>query len=203
MTQDTEVPPLVAESPIELDTDETVVAVGSRIRKLRSERQLTLQMLSAKTGLSASMLSMVERGRTSPSIGTLVAIASALRVHMSALFDIDDEEQPVEPVHRLDEQPRFETAAGVLRRVAQNDNVRGVELVVNEYLPGTASAAVPVHHSGLEYGIVLEGELTVELEDKTYRLAPGDSIAYDSTTPHRLLNTGSSRASAVWVNLDR
>lgn len=204
MTPETNADGRLAERPIEVDTEETVVAVGSRIRNLRSERRLTLQMLAAKTGLSASMLSMVERGRTSPSIGTLVAISSALRIHMSALFDIDDEEQlAAEPVHRADDQPKFETAAGVLRRVAQNDNVRGLELVVNEYLPETASAVRPVHHAGTEYGIVIEGELTVELGGETYLLGPGDSITYDSATPHRLSNSGPDRASAIWVNLDR
>jgi len=183
--------------------DDVVLAVGARIRRLRLERNLTLQVLSDRTGLSASMISMVERGRTSPSIGTLVAIASALRIHMSRLFDGDGEEEEPSPVRRRSEQPTVATGSGVLRRVAQDDDVRGVELTVNDYAPATAGSDTPVHHAGVEYGLVVEGTLVVELADITYELKAGDSIAYDSSIPHRLLNPARSAARTVWLNLER
>jgi transcriptional regulator with XRE-family HTH domain len=191
------------ESAVDLDTDETVIAIGARIRRLRSERNLTLQAMSARTGLSASMLSMVERGRTSPSIGTLVAMASALRVHMTELFDVDDDDAGASPIHRQADQPKFETSAGVQRRVAHNDRTRGIEVSVNEYLPGTSSSATPVHHEGIEYGIVLEGRLTVELDGVEHELKVGDSISYDSSASHRISNPGRSKARTIWVNLER
>jgi transcriptional regulator with XRE-family HTH domain len=183
--------------------DDVVLAVGARIRKLRLERNLTLQVLSDRTGLSASMISMVERGRTSPSIGTLVAIASALRIHMSRLFDGDGEEEEPSPVRRRGDQPTVATASGVLRRVAQDDDLRGVELTVNDYAPATAGSDTPVHHVGVEYGLVVEGTLVVELADTTYELKKGDSISYDSSIPHRLLNPTGSAARTVWLNLER
>ena len=146
------------------------------------------------------MVSMVERGRTSPSIGTLVAIASALGVHMADLFELDVD-GPRDVVQRAAEQQVVETANGVLRRLAQVDPRRGLELVVNEYAPGTASAVQVTHHGGHEYGYVLEGVLTVELQNAAHHLEPGDSIAFESTRPHRIINGGSGRARAVWVNL--
>ncbi|MGH8927281.1 MAG: helix-turn-helix domain-containing protein, partial [Acidimicrobiia bacterium] len=60
----------------------TLLSIGARIRELRMQRGLTLQGISELTGLSPSLLSLVERGKTSPSIGTLVAVAYALEVHM-------------------------------------------------------------------------------------------------------------------------
>jgi transcriptional regulator with XRE-family HTH domain len=180
------------ETAVNLNTDETVMAIGARIRRMRSERNLTLQKMSSKTGLSASMLSMVERGRTSPSIGTLVVISSALRVQMIELFDVDE---PIgsSPLNRRADQPTVETSAGVQRSVAHNDRVRGLE----------ASALTPVHHEGTEYGIVIDGRLVVALDGIEYELQSGDSISYDSSTPHLISNPGRLKARTVWVNLTR
>jgi transcriptional regulator with XRE-family HTH domain len=182
--------------------DDAVLALGARIRRLRLERHLTLQVMSDRTGLSASMISMVERGRTSPSIGTLVAIASALRIHMSELFDGETVEAR-SPVRRRNEQPTVATASGVVRRLVQDDEDRGLELTVNEYAPATVGSTTPVHHGGVEYGLVLHGTVVVELADATYELRAGDSIAYDSSIPHRITNPGRSHARTVWLNLER
>ena len=180
--------------------EEHLAELGGRIRAMRSEQGLTLQMIAERTGLSSSMVSMVERGRTSPSIGTLIAIASALGVHMADLFELDVD-GPRDVVQRAADHQVVETANGVMRRLVQVDPRRGLELVVNEYAPGTASAVQVTHHSGHEYGYVLEGVLTVQLQNTAHRLEPGDSIAFESTRPHRIVNEGRRRARAVWVNL--
>ena len=179
-----------------------LLAIGSRIRQLRGERGLTLQGLADMTGLSASLLSLVERGKTSPSIGTLVAIAHAFDVHMTDLMP----EAPAAdelPVLRYDEQRVFATPEGVNRRILRDDRVRGLEVALNEYGEGGRSADSLLHHAGYEYGMVIEGTLTVEVDGYSYELQPGDSIAYDSTHPHRIVNQGPAEARAVWVNLDR
>lgn len=185
-----------------LEAEATVTRIGGRIRELRAERDLTLQSLAQRTGLSSSMLSLVERGKTSPSIGTLVAISSALGVHMSDLVD-DRLEVQTDPVSRREDQQLYVTAEGVQHRVLKTDDSHAMELGFNEYEPGTGSGSTPVHHSGYEYGIVIEGELTVEVDGEAYRLKPGDCISYDSNKPHRIFNDGRKHASAVWVNLGR
>lgn len=81
------------------------------------------------------MLSLVERGKTSPSIGTLVAIASALGVHMTDLFDNDGTPQR-EPVARHEDQHVYVTGEGVQRRVLRTDAAHGIEFVMNEYENG-------------------------------------------------------------------
>ncbi len=188
------------------DTDsvavETLQAIGSRIRGLRSSRDLTLQELGELTGLSASMLSLVERGKTSPSIGTLVAISYALGVHMRDLVSGDRPTEP-DPVSRRDDQPEFHTPSGVRRRVLRDDRQRGLEVAINEYAPGTSSAERPLHHEGFEYGVLIEGKLVVEIGDEEYELRPGDLVSYDSASPHRISNPGKRSARALWVNLDR
>jgi transcriptional regulator with XRE-family HTH domain len=162
---------------------------------------LTLDTVAGRTGLTAAMVSMVELGRVAPSFGTLIAIASALNIHMSDLFYVP-ESAVQEPVRRMADQLTFESSTGVLRRLLQIDDSRGLEFVINEYGPQTSSAMSAVHHAGYEYGLLLEGSLVVELDGEAHELKSGDSIAYSSSTPHRISNNGSKTARAVWVKLD-
>jgi transcriptional regulator with XRE-family HTH domain len=188
------------EQRISVETSDTLAAMGARIRELRSQEGLTLQTLGERTGLSPSMLSLVERGQTSPSIGTLVVICSALGIHMSDLLATQDQSGGL--VSRAQKQPIFETSRGVLRRILREDRMRGVEIAINEYAPDTGSAESPVHHAGFEYGIVLEGELAVEVEGHAHVLSPGDLISYDSSRGHRIWNHSAGRVRALWVNLE-
>lgn len=181
---------------------DTLAAIGARIRTLRLQRAMTLQRLGALTGLSASMLSLVERGRTSPSIGTLIVICSALDVHMTDLL-AGEGRLLRSPLSRADEQPSIVTAEGVLRRILRDDRLHDVEIAINHYAPRTGSAPGPVRHAGFEYGVGLEGELTVELDGATYVLRPGDLISYESAREHRIWNYGRKRARALWINLQR
>ncbi|MDH3499474.1 MAG: cupin domain-containing protein [Acidimicrobiia bacterium] len=180
----------------------TVQAIGARIRHLRIQREKTLQALADATGLSASLLSLVERGKTSPSIGTLVSVSHALGVHMSDLVT-SEQPQSKEPVRRSGDQPVFHTAQGGQRQVVADDRVRGLEIAINDFKPGGSSADSALHHGGYEYGVLLEGELTVTLDGEDHVLGPGDMISYDSTRPHRIYNSGTHLARAIWVNLDR
>ena len=187
--------------PIQIDTEEMLRAVGSRIRRERHGQQLTLDTIASRTGLTSAMVSMVELGRVTPSFGSLLAIASALGIHMSDLFDLPAAAAR-EPVVRQQDQPIFETALGVLRRLLRVDDVHGVEFVINEYGPGTSSSATPVRHAGYEYGVLLDGALVVELAGQRHEMNPGDSISYSSSTPHRIFNPSSTGARAVWIKLD-
>jgi transcriptional regulator with XRE-family HTH domain len=187
--------------PIE-ETADVLATIGRNIRRLRNERGLTLQALADQTQLSASMLSLLERGKTGPSIGTLVVIASALGAQMSDLID-GERAAADDMVSRFADQPVVETAAGVTRRILRHDRARGVEIAINTYKPGTASAPEPVAHDGCEFGVVLDGTLEVTVGGRTHKLQKGDLISYPSTEPHRFSNTSSSPARTMWLNLKR
>jgi transcriptional regulator with XRE-family HTH domain len=194
--------PQEKEQRISVETAGTLAAMGARIRELRSQAGMTLQAMGNLTGLSPSMLSLVERGQTSPSIGTLVVICSALGIHMSDLLAVQNQSGEG-LVSRAQRQPIFETSRGVLRRILREDRTHGIEIAINEYEPGTGSADSPVHHVGFEYGIVLEGELAVEVDGTSHVLSPGDLISYDSSRGHRIWNHSAGRVRALWVNLER
>src|SRR5579883_673400 len=183
-------------------TANTLAAIGLRIRELRQSRGLTLQELAEVSGLSTSMLSLVERGRASPSIGSLIVIASALGVSMSDLL-ISGADGDEKIVVRAAEARVVETAQHVVRRLMRDDRSRGVSVAVNEYAPHTGSAEHPIAHEGFEYGFVLQGELTVEVDGTTHVLRQGDLIAYSSRRKHKIWNHGRSKVRTLWFNLDR
>ncbi len=184
------------------DASAALHIIGGQIREYRMHRGLTLEALGQATGLSASMLSLVERGKASPSIGSLVAISSALGVHMTDLLSPEDQPPP-DPISRKENQPVYHSAQGPERRVLRDDRARGLEVAINAYEPGTASAESALHHDGFEYGIVIQGRLVVELDGALHRVNRGDLISYDSTRPHRISNESTRLARALWINLDR
>jgi transcriptional regulator with XRE-family HTH domain len=186
--------------PGQQDTDEMLQVVGATIRLARKRRRMTLQDLADQTGVSVSMLSMLERGVASPSIGTLVSVSSALGLHMAQLFQ-DPSAQASSPVRRRADQVVVQAAEGVSRRLIHTDVEHDLEMVINEYEPGTSSSKTPVHHDGMEFGLIISGNLTVSLDGVEYVLEPGDGIAYSSGTPHVLTNNGQVKARAVWVNV--
>ena len=175
-----------------------IEAVGARVRDFRVQKGMTLQQLGEATGVSQSMLSMVERGKTSASIGTLMAIADALGARMSDLL-VTEEPARADTVIRSAEQPIYETDQGVTWRVVRQDRQRGLEIAINEYGPGTGSTRAPHHHTGYEYGLVLAGELTVELEGTPHLLRRGDTIAYSSSAAHKIWNYGAAPARGLWI----
>ncbi len=183
-------------------TATTLAAIGVRIREQRLTRNLTLQALADLAGISPSMLSLVERGRASPSIGSLIVIAGALRMTMADLVAAESEPEE-RMVVRADEGPIVATARHVVRRLLRDDRSRGISVALNEYAPHTGSAERPISHEGFEYGFVLEGELTVEVGGVPHRLRQYDLIAYSSKRLHKIWNHGEQRVRTLWFNLDR
>jgi uncharacterized cupin superfamily protein len=100
-------------------------------------------------------------------------------------------------------RPTIELKGGVtwsrLTALAEAD----AEFLEITYAPGATSGVNMSHHEGREFGLILAGELVVELGFEAYTLAPGDSLVFDSTTPHRLSNKSSQPTRALWVVLSR
>lgn len=181
-------------------TTAALAAIGLRIREVRLAREMTLQALAGACGLSPSMLSLVERGRASPSIGSLIVIASSLGVPMSELI-VDQVVDDKNLVVRASEQRAIETASHVIRRLIKEDRSRGISIALNEYAPHTGATEKPITHDGFEYGFVLEGDLTVDVDGTQHVLNSGDLISYSSRRPHRIWNHGNVRVRTLWINL--
>jgi transcriptional regulator with XRE-family HTH domain len=180
--------------------DDVLRGVGSRIRSTRRDRGLTLAELADRCGLSVSMLSTVERGRTSPSVATLYAVASALDTSLTALFSSDTGS---DPVVRREDQQQLTTDGGSRRRLALDLVEEQFELYVDEYPAASAHAARASQHPGHEYGVVLTGRLVVRLGEEEHVLQAGDAVHYPTDQPHQIRNDAGRPATAVWVNTRR
>ncbi len=176
----------------------TLRLIGKRIREMRKIRAMTLQQLAESSGISASMLSLVERGLASPSIGSLIVVTEALGKSMSELLATDDHSLAL--VVRGSEVQPVRTLENVVRRLMKEDRNNGISIAVNEYAPKSASNDAPISHDGYEYGLLIAGTLTIEVDGVSHVIKAGDLISYSSRRPHRIWNHSNSVARTVWVN---
>jgi transcriptional regulator with XRE-family HTH domain len=203
--------------------------VGDRIRKRRGELKLSVRELARRLGVSPSLISQIERGKASPSVGTLYALTNELRLSMDSLFAdqsnagaASKRNEPLTesavggngshppatldpPVVHTDERRRITLDSGVRWERLTHDADPYVDFLYVVYQPGGASCepGVLMRHSGREYGHVLSGTLEVTVGFDTHILGPGDSISFESTLPHRLATVGDEPVEAIWFVLGR
>ncbi len=154
--------------------------------------------MAQKAQISTSLLSQIERGKASPSLVSLVAIADALMLRPGDLLNEPDEAKTRNPVVRHSERHVIEDAGGRFEYMMHLDDpmLEVAEMILK---PGTASRPHLAGHTGRDYGIVLRGPVRVEFEDDSHVLKGGDYIAFDSEMPHRLVNEGKSDARVIWI----
>lgn len=113
--------------------------------------------------------------------------------------------QPISstPIVHAQARPTIELNGGVTWSRLTALTEKEAEFLEINYAPGAASGANRSHHGGREFGLVLEGELVIELGFESYTLQAGDSIIFESNTPHRLVNKGTKSMRAVWVVLNQ
>ena len=112
-------------------------------------------------------------------------------------------DNPPCPVLRPEERKVLELTAGTTWSRLTPTQEPGVMIVEVCKSPGEPDEAERYCHSGREWGLVLEGMLRLELGQDTYLLGPGDTFTFDSTTPHRACNPGSTPTRVIWVNFER
>lgn len=184
--------------------------VGARLRDARLARGLSVRGLAQSLGLSASLISQIETGKTQPSVSTLYAIVSELGISIDDLLGVARAPEPaqvsntVSAVQRSHENPVIEMENGVKwERLAVGDGAADALLVT--YDPGASSSVEGrlMRHAGVEYAYLLEGELTLQLDFDTYVLHPGDSLHFDSVRPHLYTNRGDAVARGIWFVIGR
>ncbi len=171
--------------------------LGERIRKIRIDKKMTIKEIAEKVGVTSSLLSQVEKNKTNPSVNSLMAIAKALEVPISAFFD---EEPLADPVIRSNQRNFLKTQSGVTYYLLTPEPFKHhVALIYNVFEKG-ATVGEMYSHEGEECGFVIEGRLEVVCENKTYILETGDSIILDSTKPHKCTNIYDGQTIAIWAN---
>ena len=165
------------------------VDVGRKLRELRTKHGLSIRLLAERSGLNVNTLSLIENGRTSPSVSTLQQLARALQVPIGAFFETDEPAQTV-VFQKAGWRPRAAFAHGTVEDMGGGLTLHGGQPLLVTLHPGADSGPSPIVHTGYEFVYCLEGRLTYAIEGRTYTLEPGDSLIFEAHLPHRWGNAG-------------
>ena len=191
--------------------------MGERIRAERERQGISLRALARDVGVSASMISQIENGKSRPSVSTLYAITTALGLPMQDVFAVDNLSGPAPPTSVLG-------ALGAARGIRLGPHVRpkerqiltldsgvtwerlgslpplDVDFLQITYAPGgsSSSSGELMRHPGWEYGYLVSGNLVLTLGFDEIVLEAGDAVSFDSTTPHCYRNESSEPAVGIW-----
>lgn len=188
-----------AENGTEQSLSSSDAELGATIRRLRDERGYSLKEVAARSGLTQSFLSQVERNLTSPSVASLRKVAQAFDVPLAALFQ--GPAQPGSRVVRRDERRQFIHPKRQWRDYLLTPNLTGrLQVILSVIEPGAGSGEEAYSHdSDEECVIVLRGRLEFWVGSDRYMLNTGDSIVFESRTPHRNTNPGPEQAEVLWI----
>jgi transcriptional regulator with XRE-family HTH domain len=179
-------------------TTNTVPSVGPRIKLLREGLNLSLRDLAERSGVSAQMLSQVERGETSPTIAVAERIAAGLELTLSQLLRLDEGDGV--NVVRIAERRDGGVAAYGHRFEVLTPALPGQRLELSEHFlaPGGATGQrgdPPIHEAGSrETAVVTEGKLRLVCDGRPYDLGEGDCVTFDADLSHHFENPGDTDA---------
>lgn len=178
--------------------------IGARVRALRLKKKMGLVELGQHTGLSAALLSKIERGQIFPTLPTLLRIALVFGVGLDYFF-AGSREKPVIGIVRKKDRLRFRDRPGG-RDIAyefESLDFPAVERRLNayfaEFFPLPPDRLQMHQHPGGEFIYVLGGTLSVRIGDEEHALAGGDSMYFDSSVPHAYRRSGGRPCTAIVV----
>lgn len=180
------------------DKEAVSVDVGGRLRELREERGLSMRALARLSGLSANALSMIERGKASPSVSTLYKLADALEVPITTLFREQPEGSDV-VFRKAAERTRVPFPRGLWEGLGGEEFLGRVEPFMLTLESGANSGPFTMEHSGHEFVLCLRGQLEYQVENNSFRLEPGDTLLFAANLKHRWRNPGKTVTNAVFV----
>ena len=178
-------------------TEPAIVAVGPRVRALREAEGLSLRDLAVRSGVSAPMLSQVERGETSPTLQVAARIASGLQLRLSQLLRLDEGGASVTIVRPGE---RRAGGAGGHRYEVLTPPLPGQRAEVSRHVlaPGAATGGPgdpPMHEAGArETAVVERGTVQLLIDGLQHPLAAGDTVTFDADLPHHFENHGKEEA---------
>ncbi|AZK97813.1 cupin domain-containing protein [Streptomyces sp. SID5473] len=186
-----------------LRTSEGKEPVINRVRQLRKERLMTLDVLAERAGVTKSYLSKVERGHSVPSIAVGASLARALDVPLDTLFTDAEEVSDVTVTRAGDRQPLTsgEEPGSRYEGIALRAGTKRMTPFML-YPPHDADPLPFRDHPGEEFLFVHEGEIELYFPAKSVTLGPGDSAYFKATAPHKVGSLGTERAAVLLLVCD-
>lgn len=175
--------------------------IGQKIRTLRSSKSLGLAQLGDHTGLSAGMLSKIERGQVIPTLPTLLRIALVFGVGLDHFFVEGD--APVLKVIRSKDRLKLPDTkermpSYYFESLDYLVNDRPIDSFLSEFMP-RKPASEPHEHDGVELIYVIAGTIEIQIHEETHRLGTKDSMYFDARFPHSYKCVSDDRATAIVV----
>lgn len=173
--------------------------IGKKLKALRLANRMTLKQLGSKAGCTDAYLSQLERGRANPSIMILKKVASALKVKVVDFF-LENETEENEVVLKEKERVNinFKRGDAKIQMLVRNIRDKRMQPFYTTIEPKGGSKG-PYSHIGEEFGIVLQGQLEIKLNEKPYRLKKNESFYFSSQEPHSWSNPGKAKTVVIWV----
>ena len=170
----------------------TAPTVGSRMRALREAMGLSLRDLAERSGVSAPMLSQVERGETSPTLAVAAKIAAGLELTLSQLLRLDEGSHVA--VSRADSRRHSERGGHRFEELTPPLPGQRADVSLHTLEPGASTGGredPPMHEPGSrETAVVLSGTLALVVDGSRHELGAGASVTFDADLPHHFENEG-------------
>jgi transcriptional regulator with XRE-family HTH domain len=182
-------------------TEDVIASIGPKVRQLRRQKNLSLQQLAERAGLSAAAIHKIERNGMVPTITTLMKLAAAL--NRSVAYFVDEEQAEPAVLIRCDERKPVFTSKERLELAGISGPyghffMAGAVATVE---PGADSGPKRMEHPGEELIFMLDGTMSFEVEGVEYMLRRGDALHFRTDRPHRWGNPTARPARAVWMAL--
>ena len=163
--------------------------VGKRLKDMRTGRGLSLRILADRSGLNINTLSLIENGKSSPSVSTLQQLSQALEVPIAAFFESEPLEKEI-VFTQLHERPTQVFGSTEMQNLAKDLINNYVQPFVVTLQPGMGSGDQKIVHTGFEFIYCLSGTIHYQVEKMEFTLSQGDSLVFEAHKPHSWENTG-------------
>jgi len=182
-----------------MDRDQsTIEAVATALKRIRARMGMTVEDLSKRAGVSAGVISQLERGIGNPSLQTLSRLAAGLSVELSQILDLEntnssplvtkDQRKKLDPIDKESDE------AGLQRELLTPSLSTSLQLIETVMPVGFSNADRPFRRLGTECVLVLKGKVKIHHGEDSHTLNAGDSLTYDCTKTHWWENVGDSKA---------
>ena len=164
--------------------------IGPLLKQLRTRQGLSQRQLARNSGVSNATISLIEHGRTDPSLGLLKRVLDAMGVSFADFFAADSR-QSEQYFFIGDELSEIGSGPISYRQVGTDLSESNLQILYERYQPGADTGQSMLSHEAEEGGIILSGRLEVTVGDQVRVLSAGDAYRFNSRLPHRFRNTGS------------
>jgi transcriptional regulator with XRE-family HTH domain len=172
--------------------------LGKKIREIRNQRGITLKVMADISSLNINTLSLIENGKTSPSISTLQRLAGALEISIKEFFEPASPTQPV-IFTAHDKRPEALSEKSIINNLGKGLSSSTLEPFVLTMEKHATSGGRTLLHNGYEFVFCLSGKILYFIQENEYTLTPGDSIIFSAQLGHRWENINEGESQLLLV----